>query len=95
MENEMRKRRDVILALWFSVGEDWLKMYRAIEGKARVDVDGALKGIDRGAYVTIIDDDYPEICKSFNHPPFVLDRELAEWLASETSGSDDGVESEG
>lgn len=90
----MQKRRDVILALWFSVGEDWLKMYKVIEGKARVDVDGALKGIDRGAYVTIVDDDYPEICKSFSHPPFVLGRELAEWLASEASDSDDKIERE-
>lgn len=88
--------RDVILALWLSVGEDWLEMHRAIKDKVRVDVDAALDGIDRDAYVTIVDDDYPEICKSFNHPPFVLGRKLAEWLASETSdsGSDGDTESE-
>lgn len=91
----MTEARDFVLALWFSTGEDWLKTYNAFKNKTPIDVDDALEGIDRGAYVTIIDDDYPEICKSFNHPPFVLDRELAEWLASETSGSDDGVESEG
>lgn len=92
----MNKARDFVLAFWFSTGEDWLKTYDAFRDKKPIDVDAALEGIDRGAYVTIVDADYPERCKSLSRPPFVLGRETAERLASETSdsGSDGETESE-
>ena len=70
------KARDLILALWFATGEDWFKMYKALKERVRVNVDAELEGIDRDAYVTIVDEDYPQACKSFQYPPFVIEREL-------------------
>ncbi len=65
---------DLLLALWLKNGKDWQKTYEAIKKRERVDVDEALEGVDRSAYITITDEDYPEECKRFFRPPFVLER---------------------
>ena len=69
--NEMH---DKILALWFYSDKDWSKTYKNLKDRVYPDVDKVLEGVDREAYITLVDGDYPEECKAQLWQPFVIER---------------------
>lgn len=72
------KARDLVLALWFMSGKNWELTYEMVKYKMPMTIekiDEVLDGIDRSAYITILDEDYPaEYKRGCKCPPFVLER---------------------
>ncbi len=72
------KARDLVLALWFMSGKNWELTYEMVKYKMPMTIekiDEVLDGVDRSAYITILDEDYPvEYRRGCKCPPFVLER---------------------
>ena len=68
------KARDMLLALWLYSNKDWDKTYKNLKDKIYPDVDKVLEGVDREAWTTLLDDDYPEEYKARLWPPFAIER---------------------
>lgn len=65
---------DKLLALWLYSDKDWDKAYKNLKDKVYPDVDKVLEGVDREAWTTLLDDDYPEEYKAQLFPPFAVER---------------------
>ena len=68
------KARDMLLALWLYSDKDWDKAYKNLKDKVYPDVNKVLEGVDREAWTTLLDDDYPEEYKAQLFPPFAVER---------------------
>ena len=66
--------REILLYLTLKYGNDWDKIYQAIRSREDIDYEDAEKVVDEcpNEYITILDDEYPEILKHTYKPPFVL-----------------------
>lgn len=69
---------DKVLALWFYSDKDWNKTYKNLKDGVYPDVDKVLEGVDREAYITLVDADYPEECRAQLWQPFVIERKEEE-----------------
>lgn len=71
------RMRDVVLTIWIACGEDfdkalaWLKEKRPTSDEL---IERTLAGVDRDAYVTCLDEDYPEELKGESKPPLAVKR---------------------
>lgn len=68
--------REMLLCIAIKCKGDWNKIYKTLQDKSydTYDNDELINIIEYydGEYITIIDDDYPQILKQSYHPPFVL-----------------------
>lgn len=66
--------REILLYLTLKYGNDWDKIYQAICSREDIDYEDAEKVVDEcpNEYITILDEEYPEILKHTYKPPFVL-----------------------
>jgi len=66
--------REILLYLTLKYGNDWDKIYQAIRSREDIDYEDAEKVVDEcpNEYITILDEEYPEILKHTYKPPFVL-----------------------
>lgn len=68
------KGRDIIAHLAIKHGNEWKKIYQAIQQKELVteeEVGNSLSSLE-GDFIVIIDEDYPNEFKSIPFPPFVI-----------------------
>ncbi|MCF0117799.1 MAG: DNA-protecting protein DprA [Bacilli bacterium] len=70
----MVKGRDCLLYMSIKYNGDWDKIFHAMQEKEKVDFDQfeKYKADLKCKYITILDEDYPDILKQINKPPFVL-----------------------
>ena len=66
--------REILLYLTLKYGNDWDKIYQAIRNREDIDYEDAEKVVNEcpNEYITILDEEYPEILKHTYKPPFVL-----------------------
>lgn len=66
--------REILLYLTLKYGNDWDKIYQAIRSREDIDYEDAEKVVNEcpNEYITILDEEYPEILKHTYKPPFVL-----------------------
>ncbi len=74
----MLNPRDVLLAMYFKFKGDNVKIFQALKNKERLTqedydkIDQEILEIDFQKLVTIIDDDYPNECKTMLNPPIAI-----------------------
>lgn len=69
--------KDTLLTIWLACGEDFDKSLEWLKEKKPVSeelVERTLAGVDRDAYATCLDDDYPEELKRSGKPPLAVKR---------------------
>lgn len=75
--------REMLLAITIANHNNWNDIYNCLRNK-EYDcledefIQDAVESYD-GTYITILDDDYPEILKQSYKPPFILFMERAPW----------------
>ena len=66
--------RDILLYLTLKHTNNWDKIYKALQTKEDIDYEDAERVCDEycGEFITILDEEYPDILKRTYKPPFVL-----------------------
>lgn len=74
----MIKAREVLLAMYFKFKGDNVKIFQALKNKERLNpedydrIGQEILETDFQKLVTIIDDDYPNECKTMLNPPIAI-----------------------
>lgn len=70
----MMKGRDILAHLAIKYGNEWKRIYQAIQEKELIEKDELGESLStlEGDFITIIDEDYPDAFKVIPMPPFVI-----------------------